>query len=98
MARAFANGGSAMTGTEAISNGVSVFRDPQAKNARTTLVVMSCILGAMFLGISVLAALAHARPFQLGHADRGVRDRASGLRAGRRWVHPLRASAGAPPQ
>lgn len=65
-ARAFANGGSAMTGTEAISNGVSIFRDPQAGNARTTLVVMSTILGSMFLGVSVLAALAHARPFQSG--------------------------------
>ncbi len=65
-ARAFANGGSAMTGTEAISNGVSVFREPQAKNARTTLVIMSSILGAMFLGVSVLSALAHARPFASG--------------------------------
>jgi amino acid transporter len=65
-ARAFANGGSAMTGTEAISNGVSVFREPQAKNARTTLVIMSTVLGAMFLGISVLSALAHARPFDSG--------------------------------
>jgi Amino acid permease len=66
VAKAFANGGSAMTGTEAISNGVSVFREPQAKNARTTLVIMSSILGAMFLGISVLSALAHSRPFQSG--------------------------------
>jgi amino acid transporter len=66
VAKAFANGGSAMTGTEAISNGVSVFRQPQAKNARTTLVIMSSILGAMFLGISVLSALAHARPFHSG--------------------------------
>jgi amino acid transporter len=65
-ARAFANGGSAMTGTEAISNGVSVFREPQATNARTTLVIMSSILGTMFLGVSVLAALAHARPFHSG--------------------------------
>lgn len=65
-ARAFANGGSAMTGTEAISNGVSVFRAPQARNARTTLVIMSLILGSMFLGVSVLAALAHARPFDSG--------------------------------
>jgi amino acid transporter len=64
--RAFANGGSAMTGTEAISNGVSVFRDPQAKNARTTLVLMSTILGSMFLGISVLAAFAHAVPYTSG--------------------------------
>jgi amino acid transporter len=66
VARAFANGGSAMTGTEAISNGVSVFRKPQAANARTTLVIMSTILGSMFLGVSVLAALAHARPFNSG--------------------------------
>jgi amino acid transporter len=66
VARAFANGGSAMTGTEAISNGVSVFRDPQAKNARATLVIMSTILGAMFLGISLLSALAHSRPFNSG--------------------------------
>jgi amino acid transporter len=66
VARAFANGGSAMTGTEAISNGVSVFREPQARNARTTLVVMSLILGSMFLGVSILAAVSQARPFSLG--------------------------------
>jgi amino acid transporter len=66
VARAFANGGSAMTGTEAISNGVSVFREPQAANARTTLVIMSTVLGTMFLGVSVLAALGHARPFESG--------------------------------
>ncbi|HVB05357.1 MAG TPA: APC family permease, partial [Acidimicrobiales bacterium] len=64
--RAFANGGSAMTGTEAISNGVSIFRAPQSKNARTTLVLMSCILGTMFLGVSVLASLTHAVPFVSG--------------------------------
>ena len=64
--RAFANGSSAMTGTEAISNGVSVFREPQATNARTTLVLMSTILGAMFLGVSVLAALTHSVPFVTG--------------------------------
>ena len=65
-AKAFANGGSAMTGTEAISNGVSVFRDPQPRNARTTLAIMSSILGSMFLGVSILAALGHARPFGSG--------------------------------
>jgi amino acid transporter len=64
--RAFANGGSAMTGTEAISNGVSVFRDPQPRNARQTLVLMSVILGAMFLGVSILAAVTHAVPFASG--------------------------------
>jgi amino acid transporter len=64
--QAFANGGSAMTGTEAISNGVSIFRDPQARNARTTLVLMSSILGVMFLGVSLLAAFTHAIPFLSG--------------------------------
>jgi amino acid transporter len=64
--RAFANGSSAMTGTEAISNGVSIFRKPQARNARTTLVLMSTILGVMFLGVSVLAALTHSVPFVSG--------------------------------
>ncbi len=55
-----------MTGTEAISNGVSVFRDPQARNARTTLALMSTILGTMFLGVSALTALTHAVPFASG--------------------------------
>ncbi len=64
--RAFANGSSAMTGTEAISNGVSIFRKPQARNARTTLVLMSTILGVMFLGVSALAALTHSVPFVSG--------------------------------
>ncbi|HVC71595.1 MAG TPA: amino acid permease [Acidimicrobiales bacterium] len=64
--RAFANGSSAMTGTEAISNGVSIFREPQARNARTTLVLMSTILGTMFLGVSVLSALTHSVPFRGG--------------------------------
>ncbi|MGH9016279.1 MAG: amino acid permease, partial [Acidimicrobiales bacterium] len=64
--RAFANGSSAMTGTEAISNGVSIFRTPQSRNARTTLVLMSTILGTMFLGISALAALTHVYPVKSG--------------------------------
>ncbi len=66
MLRAFANGSSAMTGTEAISNAVSIFSEPQAKNARTTLVLMSSILGAMFLGVSVLAAFSHPVPYTSG--------------------------------
>ena len=65
--RAFANGSSAMTGTEAISNGVSIFREPQAKNARTTpSSSMSVILGTMFLGVSALAAFTHSIPFESG--------------------------------
>jgi amino acid transporter len=60
--KAFANGGTALTGTEAISNGVSIFRTPQPRNARITLVAMSLILGTMFLGVSVLARFVHAVP------------------------------------
>ncbi|SHE43632.1 Amino acid transporter [Ferrithrix thermotolerans DSM 19514] len=59
---AFSNGGTALTGTEAISNGVSVFRDPQPRNARITLVAMSLILGTMFTGVSLLAGITHAIP------------------------------------
>ncbi|MGH9068472.1 MAG: amino acid permease [Acidimicrobiales bacterium] len=61
--QAFAQGGSGLTGTEAISNAVTVFKDPQPTNARTTLILMSTILGSLFLGVSVLAAFSHAIPF-----------------------------------
>lgn len=60
--KAFANGGTALTGTEAISNGVSIFRKPQPKNARITLVAMSLILGSMFFGVSLLARITHVVP------------------------------------
>ncbi len=60
--KAFASGGSALTGTEAISNGVSVFRHPESRNARITLVVMSVILGSLVLGVAALAAIVHPVP------------------------------------
>ena len=53
--RAFASGCTAMTGVEAISNGIPAFRKPEASNAGKTLVVMALLLGIMFLGISFLA-------------------------------------------
>jgi amino acid transporter len=52
---AFASGGAAVTGVEAISNGVPAFRPPEWKNARTTLMWMGTTLGVMFLGLSFLA-------------------------------------------
>jgi amino acid transporter len=64
--RGFANGGSAMTGMEAISNAVTIFREPQRRNARTTLVVMAVILGVLFLSVSSFAALAHTIPSATG--------------------------------
>jgi amino acid transporter len=63
---AFANGGSAVTGVEAISNGVPAFRVPEWRNARETLVIMGSTLGVMFLGLSVLAAKMHVAPFEKG--------------------------------
>ncbi|HLI57354.1 MAG TPA: APC family permease [Actinomycetota bacterium] len=54
--KAFASGGAAVTGVEAISNGVPAFRQPEWKNAIKTLMWMGCTLGVMFLGLSILAA------------------------------------------
>jgi amino acid transporter len=52
---AFANGCTAMTGVEAVSNGVPAFRPPEARNAAATLVTMACLSITMFLGITLLA-------------------------------------------
>ena len=54
--RAFAFGSVALTGTEAISNGVPAFKPPESRNAATTLTAMAILLGVIFVGISVLAA------------------------------------------
>lgn len=65
--RAYANGGSSLTGLEAISNGVASFRKPESPNARKTLVTMSCILGFLLLGVTLLASWTHALPFERGY-------------------------------
>jgi len=64
--RAFANGGSSLTGLEAISNGVANFREPTGRNARRVLVVMSTTLGSLVLGVSLLARITHAAPYLSG--------------------------------
>ena len=64
--KSFANGGSSLTGLEAISNGVSTFKTPRGLNARKTLVVMSCILGFLVAGVSWLAHETHAVAYQTG--------------------------------
>jgi amino acid transporter len=53
--RAFSNGCTAMTGVEAVSNGVPAFNPPEARNAAATMVIMAVLSIAMFLGITVLA-------------------------------------------
>ncbi|HEU4432449.1 MAG TPA: APC family permease [Pyrinomonadaceae bacterium] len=61
---AFSNGCAALTGIEAISNGVQAFKKPEARNAATTLVWMAALLTVMFLGTSVMAYLYHVHPKQ----------------------------------
>jgi amino acid transporter len=63
---AFGSGGAAVTGVEAISNGVPAFRQPAWRNARTTLVIMGSLLGVMFLGLSILGGHMQVAPFSEG--------------------------------
>ena len=66
---AFANGCTAMTGVEAVSDGVPAFRPPEAKNAAATLVTMAVLAICMFLGITFLE---HAYRVLPSHAESGV--------------------------
>jgi hypothetical protein len=81
--RAYANGGSSLTGLEAISNGVASFRRPESPNARKTLVTMSCILAFLLLGITLLAAWTHALPY----------DAATPPSSAKRWATSSAATA-----
>ena len=57
--RAFSSGTTALTGVEAISNGVPAFKEPKSKNAATTLAVMGALAMSMFLGITALSVISH---------------------------------------
>jgi amino acid transporter len=59
--RAFSSGSAALTGVEAISNGVPAFRKPKSRNAATTLLMMGTVAVTMLMGIIVLAHLTHMR-------------------------------------
>lgn len=60
--RAFSSGCTALTGVEAISNGITAFKEPRSKNAANTLIIMGLILGFLFLGITYLSVHVHALP------------------------------------
>ena len=64
--RAFANGGSSLTGIEAVSNAVSAFKPPEGINARKVLVTEGLILGSLVAGISWLAHATHSAPYTGG--------------------------------
>jgi amino acid transporter len=65
--RAFANGGSSLTGIEAVSNAVSALRPPEGRNARQILVIQGSIVAFLIAGISWLAHASHAVPYQSGY-------------------------------
>ena len=65
--RAFANGGSSLTGIEAVSNAVSALRPPEGRNARQILVMQGSIVAVLIGGISWLAHAMHARPYVSGY-------------------------------
>jgi amino acid transporter len=82
--RAFANGCAAMTGTEAISNGIPAFQKPESKNAAATLLWMAFILGSLFIGISWLATQFHIVYWEKnGQTAPAVIDQLSGTVFGR---------------
>jgi amino acid transporter len=66
--RGFSSGAVALTGVEAISNGVPAFERPESRNAAITLVWMGVILGTLFLGVSVLAHHLHPIPLEIGES------------------------------
>jgi len=64
--RAFSSGSTALTGVEAIANGVNAFRRPHGRNAAATMLILGSIAITMFLGVSWLAVHMHARPTATG--------------------------------
>jgi amino acid transporter len=70
--RAFASGCTALTGVEAISDGVPAFKPAEWRNARITLTVMGCILAAMFVGVTVASQQLGVRPFDPSHPSCAV--------------------------
>ena len=88
--RAFSSGAVALSGVEAVSNGVPAFRKPEARNASTTLAMMAGILGVCFLGISVLAA--HLEPIRGDEDPTGIALMAEHVYGGKNvlfWVTQL---------
>jgi amino acid transporter len=81
---AFSNGCTAMTGVEAVSNGVPAFRPPESKNAASTLVTMAVLAITMFLGITLLA---HAYQILPNDAETVVSQIARATFGGRGWPY-----------
>jgi amino acid transporter len=67
LAKSFANGGSSLTGIEAVSNAVSALRPPEGRNARQILVTQGSIVAFLIAGISWLSHVTHAIPYLAGY-------------------------------
>jgi amino acid transporter len=81
--KAFSAGCSALTGVEAIANGVPLFREPRAKRAKRTEMMLGLILGAMLLGLAVLA-----RRWRIGpRSNQTVLSQIMGMAVGRHWAY-----------
>lgn len=83
--RAFSSGCTALTGVEAISNGVPNFREPRSRNAATTLVIMGIIIIFLFGGVTYLAQLLHVTP----NPDETIVSQIAALLVGRGWYYYL---------
>jgi amino acid transporter len=81
---AFSNGCTAMTGVEAVSNGVPAFKPPESKNAASTMVMMAALSITMFLGITLLAHAYHVVPSE---QETVVSQIARGVFGGRGWPY-----------
>jgi amino acid transporter len=81
---AFSNGTTALTGVEAISNGITAFKEPRSRNAGITLIWMSLILGTLFLAISFLAMRIGAVPSE---AETVISQLARTALGGRGWLY-----------
>lgn len=84
--RAFANGTTALTGVEAISDGITAFKEPRSRNAGVTLIFMSLILGSLLLGITYLAQYIHAVPSE---AETVISQLARTVFGGREFMYGL---------
>jgi len=92
LAKSFANGGSSLTGIEAVSNAVSALRPPEGRNARQILVTQGSIVAFLIAGISWLSHVTHAIPYLAGYTT-VLAQEASDVWP-RRALHVLRGPGG----
>lgn len=93
MMRAFSAGCTALTGIEAISDGVPAFKRPEWINARTTLTVMAVLLTTMFIGITFLGQQYHALPSEPGNPETVLSQIGRGVFGGRGLLYGILQAA-----